>query len=131
MDLTLPMLKSTTNFFSYTMCCIFHISFNIYGFSCYYNVDCIFLYLQVATLNTMCCVITAKPDMVGTIILNPSALSSATLSIAEDEKIYHLVNYSNCTTICSVLYWDVVSSSLFCHICKRYSFCLICWYYYR
>lgn len=44
-------------------------------------------------------VTTVKADMVGTIILNPSALSTATLSIAEDERIYHLVNYSNCTTI--------------------------------
>ena len=48
-------------------------------------------------------VILAKADMVGTIILNPSALSSAHLSIAEDEKIYHLVNYSNCTIICFYL----------------------------
>ena len=104
MDLTLLMLKSTTNFFAYTMCYIIHISFTIYGFSCYYNVDCICFYSQVATLNIMCCVITTKPDMVGTIILNPSALSSAMLSIAEDEKIYHLVKYSNCTNICFMLY---------------------------
>ena len=49
-------------------------------------------------------VILVKADMVGTIILNPSALSSAHLSIAEDDKIYHLVNYSNCTTIYHMLY---------------------------
>ncbi|XP_065900650.1 plexin-A2-like isoform X2 [Dysidea avara] len=35
--------------------------------------------------------IATKADMVGTIILNPSAMSSATLSITDDDKIYHLV----------------------------------------
>ena len=72
---------------------LFH---KIWSHIVYYASCCLFVQVVIYKL---CFVIVVKADMVGTIILNPSALSSATLSIAEDEKIYHLVNYSNCTII--------------------------------
>ena len=42
--------------------------------------------------NICLLLLSAKADLVGTIILNPSAMSSATLSITDDDKIYHLVS---------------------------------------
>jgi len=49
-------------------------------------------------------VVAVKADLVSTIILNPSTLSSATVSIAEDERLYHLVNYSNCAIVLCVCF---------------------------
>jgi len=56
---------------------------------------------NISFLNLMKCLhgyniclllLSAKADLVGTIILNPSAMSTATLSITDDDKIYHLVS---------------------------------------